>query len=151
MGISRREALQVAGTGVALGLAGCAGLSGSGSRAKMDVVVENYRDEAVQLAITVLDPDASDRSDGVAYHTDVEIPANATGDDEWRAEDVAERRQYRVEVRVGRTGKSHHYHYVPDCVGEESEYEPAVGLVLNDEPGVSFGQSGCDGGVSWPA
>jgi hypothetical protein len=111
----------------------------------LDIAVENYRSEPVRLEVEVLRADATDRSESLVYDEYVEVPPRSVGQQEWRAADVAPARPSRVEVGVGPEERTAHYHYVPDCTAGDAPYEPTVHLVLDDDPGVAFGQTECHG------
>ncbi|WP_066412303.1 hypothetical protein [Halorubrum aethiopicum] len=144
--MKRRDAVRLAGTAAATGLAGCT--TPFGSSPDLSLIVENYRSEPVELLIEIVRSDATDRSEGLLHRETAEIPADAVGDDRWRSDGVAPARPCRIEVGVGIEEATYHYHYVPDCTGTEAAYEPRVTLVLDADPGVAFGQSTCpDGGI----
>lgn len=148
---TRRQTLGAIGAGTTALLAGCSALD---SRPGLDLIVENYRDVRVDVAIQLLDPDAEDRRASVAFSETVRLESRAGDDDPrtWRGEDVAPARPYRVEVDVTEVARrSQHYHYVPDCVSEgplgSSSTAPAVEITLNDDPGIAFGQTRCGDGI----
>jgi hypothetical protein len=144
--VSRRDALHAVGTGATVLLAGC---SLPSDRPGLDLRVVNYRAADIDVRVELLDPDAEERSEAGTFSERVTLPAHSgDGDPQtWRGADVAPARPYRVEVDVTEVGrKSYHYHYVPDCTGSAA-YEPAVEVVLNDDPGVAFSQTRCGDGV----
>jgi len=144
MGVNRRTLLRVAGSAVTVGFAGCS--NPLTSQPKLDLTIENYRDESVTLFIEVIRPDASDRSNALVYQENAEVSPNAVGEDVWRADNIAPARRYRIEIMIQRGERTSHYHYLPDCIGGDAPYDPRVNLVLNDNSGVSFQQTNCSGG-----
>lgn len=141
MRMERRQVLAVTGSALPIGLAGCS-VPGT-SEPELDLTVENYRTEPVELQIAVVEPDSGDRSEAVVYEDVVEIPAQSVGDDDWRLSNIGPVTEYRIEVRVGRTAKSYHYHYIPDCTDADAAYDPGVHLIINEQPAVSFQQARC--------
>ena len=108
----------------------------------MDFAVDNARDEAVRLDVAFLRPHVSERSEALVYRDSFEVPPRENPSDTWRVEDVAADRPYRIEVLVGRTRESHHYHYRPDC-SRDAPYEIGVVLNLDEGGGVTFTQTQC--------
>lgn len=144
MGVNRRTLLRVAGSVATVGVAGCS--NPLTSQPKLDLTIENYRDDSVELLIEVVRPDASNRSKALVYQENVDVSPNAVGADVWRADNIAPARQYRIETMVQRGETTSHYHYIPDCIGGDAPYDPRVNLILSDNPGVSFQQTNCAGG-----
>ncbi|GAB3669463.1 hypothetical protein [Halopiger thermotolerans] len=107
----------------------------------MDFAVENYLEESTLIDVAFLYPDESERSEAIAYEDSFEIPPQTELDETWSVEDVVTDRPYRIELIVGSTGVSHHYHYLPDC-GDEDPYEIGVLARLLDD-GVRFSQTTC--------
>jgi hypothetical protein len=131
---------------MAVTLGGCSALFGS--RSPLNVVIENYRDEAIDLGINIIDPDVSDRSKALVYNDAVEVSANAVGDQQRTLQAVAPAQQCRIEVTDGPDGPSSHYHYKPDCLGGDAPYDPTVHMILNANPGISFSQTRCHGKIA---
>lgn len=110
----------------------------------MDLVVENARGSTVHLDVEFMRPDVSERSEALVYDDSFEIPPREDPDDAWRVADVAPDRPYRIEIVVGPTRRSYHYHYRPDCSGD-TPYEIGVAVHLNEGGGVTFTQNRCSG------
>jgi len=147
MNSDRRAFLRAAGVTGVVGLAGCSTLLGS--RPDLVLTIENYRSDDVRLLVGVFDEEATDYNDGTVYRATVDVPAEATGDDRWREPAVGPARRYRIEVGVGVEHATYHYHYVPDCLGDDASYDPQVNVIVNDAPGVTFGQSACGENVDF--
>lgn len=137
---SRRQFLHASGAGAVASLAGCSAVPALGP--KMDFAVENARDETVPLDVAFLRPRVSERSEALVYRDFFKIPPRENPDDMWRVEDVATVRPYRIEIAVGGSNKSYHYHYRPDC-SDDSPYEIGVVVNLNEGGGVTFTQTQC--------
>jgi len=144
--IDRRAVLRGAEAAGVVGLTGCS--SRLVDRPSLTLSAENYREEAVDLLLEVVRSDAADRSEALVYRDRVRLAPGAVGDEAWRADGVAPARPYRIEAEVRSGLEASHYHYVPDCTDGDSPYRPRVNLVLNEEPGVSFGQTTCSGEVA---
>ena len=143
MWLNRRNILRFAGSVALTGFAGCS--APFTAPPNLDLTIENYRNESVELLIEVVRPDAANRSEGLVYQRSVEVSSNAVGDDEWRAANIAPARQYRIEILLQSGEKTYHYHYHPDCVDNDPQYDPRVTLIFNENPGVSFQQTHCSG------
>lgn len=138
---SRRNVLATVGAGVVGWLAGCAAVPAP--RPEMDLTVNNYRAQAVEVSVELFREDVAERSQARVYRNTVSLDG-AEGDSRtWTAEALAPSRSYRVELRVDADGSvsTAHYHYRPDC-----ESGDEVGLQVNiRENGVSVDQSACSG------
>lgn len=137
---SRRQFLQASVAGVLASFAGCSAIPPS--RPKLDFAVDNARSTAVRLGVRFFRPHVTERSEALVYRNHVEIPPRENPDDLWTVEDVVPDRPYRIEIEVGDTQKSYHYHYRPDC-SDDSPYEIGVVVDLNSGGGVTFSQTTC--------
>lgn len=137
---SRRHFLQAGAGSVLASLAGCSAIPLP--RPKLDLSVDNARNTAVQLGVRFFRPHVTERSEALVYRNYVEIPSRENPDDLWTVENVVPDRPYRIEVEVGDTLKSYHYHYRPDCSGD-APYEIGVIVNLNAGSGVTFTQTTC--------
>lgn len=137
---SRRHFLQTGTAGVLASIAGCSAVPLS--RPKLDLSVDNGRNRSVQLGIRFFQPGITERSEALAYRNQVEVPPRENPDDLWTVEDVLPDRPYRIEVNVGDTLRSYHYHYRPDCP-RDAPCEIGVVVNLNEGGGVTFTQTTC--------
>lgn len=137
--------LAAVGTGTTVAIAGCAL---GDDRPPLDVVVENYRDESLEVTVELFRPDGGNRESALVATEDIAVPGDAVGDDVVRVEDVATARAYRVVATLGVDGQTVHHHYAPDCRGDDAAYDPLVFLRLTDQAGVTWGQTRCGDDVS---
>lgn len=125
------------------GLAGCGAFTSS--RPKMNLVVANYRETAVDVVVELLRPDVEEQSEARVYRERAEIPQMAGEEDVWRRVDVAPSRRYRVELAVRDPETSYHYHYQPSC-SRGSVDDIGVRINLDGPEQVRFTQSECSDG-----
>ncbi|WP_137291522.1 twin-arginine translocation signal domain-containing protein [Natronorubrum halophilum] len=137
---SRRDFIQASAIGILASLTGCSAIRLP--RPKMDFSVENFRNETIRLGVRFFRPNVTERSEALVYRNQFEIPPRENADGPWTVEDVAPDRPYRIEIEVGDTWNSHHYHYQPDCSDNEP-YEIGVLVTLYAGGGVRFTQTTC--------
>lgn len=132
---SRRDLLAAVGTTLSAGVAGCSSLSSL--RPKMDVGVENFRDDDLTVTVKFFRPSVTEYSEALVHEEHFDV--SAEGDRQVVREDVLPDRRYRVAV-VER--ESRHFHYRPDC-GRDSSFPPGVMVSFLDGGGVRFSQTTC--------
>jgi hypothetical protein len=120
MNPSRRKALLLGGSLGTTALSGCASLPMVGPELTLKLM--NFTPERRFLELELFRADGSERSESVALHETFEIPSPSGGDGARVLEkpDVVESQRYLVRAELDGHWASDHYHFYPDCAGDEN-------------------------------
>ena len=145
--MDRRRFLCGVGSASLLFFSGCSALPTLGKRFNLSIV--NFHEESREVYVTLIRRDATDIDQGTVYDKRIEVSGSESGGGEIESRNnIVESRPYlvRVTVRSGEGSVNDHYHFYPDCAGEEGPEERLYIEIRPSEDGTStieFSQNGC--------
>lgn len=145
--MNRRRFLRGIGSASVLLFSGCSALPTLSKRFNLSVV--NFHEKSREVYVTLIRRDAPDIDQGTVYDKRIEVPGSKNGEGEIESRNgIVESRPYLVRITVlgGSESLNDHYHFYPDCAGEEGPEERLYIEIRPSEDGtttIEFSQNGC--------